>query len=122
MPSVATPHSALSPPLSTKSSSLPTLAWDQPATPPYAEELQAALSHSLDHATIFFVNYLWEHRDSLQVIHPWLRAAVLLFGQEQPASVPMLSYESAYCDKIKEVMTENRRGKIWQELRVQQPI
>ncbi len=32
------------------------------------------------------------------------------------------SYESAYCDKIKEVMTENRRGKIWQELRVQQPI
>ncbi len=31
-------------------------------------------------------------------------------------------YQSAYYDRIKEVMTENRRGKVWQESRVQQHI
>jgi len=51
------------------------LAWDQHGIPPYREELQTALSHSLDEATIFFVNYLWDHRNDLLVIHPWLRAA-----------------------------------------------
>ena len=52
------------------------LAWDQPGTPPYADALQAALEQSLDQATLFFLTYLWERRDSLLVIHPWLRAAV----------------------------------------------
>jgi HD superfamily phosphohydrolase YqeK len=52
------------------------LAWDQPGTP-HAKELQAALEQSLDHATIFFLNYLWNRRDTLLVIHPWLQAAVL---------------------------------------------
>ena len=52
------------------------LAWDQPGTPPYAGALQAALERSLDHATRFFLTYLWERRDSLLVIHPWLREAV----------------------------------------------
>jgi len=51
------------------------LAWDQLGTPPYAKELHAALAHSLDQATIFFINYLWDRRHTLQVIHPWLRAA-----------------------------------------------
>lgn len=52
------------------------LAWDQPGRPPYAHDLQAALEQSLDQATLFFLTYLWERRDSLLVIHPWLRAAV----------------------------------------------
>jgi predicted HD superfamily hydrolase involved in NAD metabolism len=52
------------------------LAWDQPGTPPYVKELEMALGRSLDHAASFFVNYLWARRDSLLVIHPWLRAAV----------------------------------------------
>ena len=30
------------------------------------------------------------------------------------------SYQSAFCDRIKKRMTEKRRGKVWQELRVQQ--
>jgi HD superfamily phosphohydrolase YqeK len=52
------------------------LAWDQPGTPPYAHDLQTALAQSLDQATLFFLTYLWERRDSLLVIHPWLREAV----------------------------------------------
>jgi predicted HD superfamily hydrolase involved in NAD metabolism len=63
------------------------LAWDQPGTPPYAQALQAALARSLDQATLFFLTYLWERRDSLLVIHPWLRAAVrdLCGGTEEEA-------------------------------------
>ena len=58
---------------------------------------------------------------------PWqvLWNAGLLLGLSGLGGVTyvvIVLYESAYCDKIKEVMTENRRGKIWQELRVQQPI
>ncbi len=58
---------------------------------------------------------------------PWqvLWYASLLLGLSGLGGVTyvvIVLYESAYCDKIKEVMTENRRGKIWQELRVQQPI
>lgn len=61
------------------------LAWDQPGTPPYADALQAALERSLDQATCYFLTYLWERRDSLFVIHPWLRAAVrdLCVGAEE---------------------------------------
>jgi predicted HD superfamily hydrolase involved in NAD metabolism len=59
------------------------LAWDQPGTPPYAEELRAALECSLDQATIFFINYLWQRRDSLQVIHPWLCVAWLDLCEEK---------------------------------------
>ncbi|GCE11971.1 bis(5'-nucleosyl)-tetraphosphatase (symmetrical) YqeK [Tengunoibacter tsumagoiensis] len=52
------------------------LAWDQPGIPPYAHDLQAALTQSLDQATSFFLSYLWSRRDTLLVIHPWLQAAV----------------------------------------------
>jgi predicted HD superfamily hydrolase involved in NAD metabolism len=51
------------------------IAWDSKGTPPYATALQAALDESLDHAVRYFLTYLWERRQSLQVIHPWLREA-----------------------------------------------
>ena len=51
------------------------IAWDSKGTPPYATALQAALDESLDHAVHYFLTYLWECRQSLQVIHPWLREA-----------------------------------------------
>ncbi|GER90148.1 haloacid dehalogenase [Dictyobacter vulcani] len=56
------------------------LAWDQPGIPPYDRELRAALAQSLDAATSFFVRYLWDRREALLVIHPWLRAAALERG------------------------------------------
>ena len=65
------------------------LAWDQPGRPPYAGALQMALEQSLDQATRFFLSYLWERRDSLLVIHPWLRAVVrdLCEGSEEETQV-----------------------------------
>src|SRR5260221_10591503 len=42
---------------------------------------------------------------------PSKRSACILSLESHPLA--HASYESAYCDKIKEVMTENRRGKIW---------
>ena len=51
------------------------IAWDQEGIPPYDAALRAALGYSLDHAVHFFVNYLWERRQSLLVLHPWLREA-----------------------------------------------
>ncbi len=51
------------------------IAWDQPGVPPYREELLAALDHSLDEAALCYLRYLWQRRDTLQVIHPWFRAA-----------------------------------------------
>jgi predicted HD superfamily hydrolase involved in NAD metabolism len=53
------------------------LAWDQPGIPPYRDDLLAALEQSVDAAAAFFVRYLWERRETLLVIHPWLREAYL---------------------------------------------
>lgn len=66
------------------------LVWDQPGSPPYAPALQAALERSLDQATLFLLTYLWERRDALLVIHPWLEAAVhnLCGGTEKEAQAP----------------------------------
>ena len=51
------------------------IAWDQPGVPPYREELLTALDRSLDEAAFFFLRYLWERRDTLKALHPWLREA-----------------------------------------------
>lgn len=53
------------------------IAWDQPGTPPYLTTLQNALAGSLDHAVRVYLEYLWAMRDSLKVIHPWMRDAYL---------------------------------------------
>lgn len=51
------------------------IAWDQEGEPPFAEKLHKSLKHSLRHAAFTYINYLWERKDSLKVIHPWLRDA-----------------------------------------------
>src|SRR5712692_6057769 len=74
----------------------------------------------------FEVNRVHECYETRSFEHKYRRTRSRTEGREaescRSTSPEMASYESAYCDKIKEVMTENRRGKIWQELRVQQPI
>jgi predicted HD superfamily hydrolase involved in NAD metabolism len=50
-------------------------AWDQPGTAPYHDELARALSRSLDAATLVYLRYIWDRRDTLPVLHPWLAAA-----------------------------------------------
>jgi predicted HD superfamily hydrolase involved in NAD metabolism len=49
------------------------IEWDQPGRPPYLDELEAVLygMPSLDAALRVYCDYLWEHRDSQFVAHPW---------------------------------------------------
>lgn len=51
------------------------LAWDQPGVPPYFDEMKAALDVSLDAAALVYLQFLWDRRDSLRVVHPWMAAA-----------------------------------------------
>lgn len=51
------------------------IAWEQPGTPPYLDAIQDALSVSLDAAALVYLDYLWDMRDRLRVVHPWFVAA-----------------------------------------------
>ena len=51
------------------------IAWDQPGTPPYRNALLAALNRSLAAACLVYLSYLWEQRETLPVVHPWMAAA-----------------------------------------------
>jgi predicted HD superfamily hydrolase involved in NAD metabolism len=51
------------------------IAWDQPGDPPWLIEITVALDESLDAAALCYINYLWERRATLTVVHPWLVAA-----------------------------------------------
>ncbi|MGG5737502.1 MULTISPECIES: bis(5'-nucleosyl)-tetraphosphatase (symmetrical) YqeK [Bacillus cereus group] len=48
------------------------LEWDQIGTPPYLINVKKALGNSLEHAAFVYISYLWERKDTLKVIHPWL--------------------------------------------------
>lgn len=51
------------------------IKWDQAGEPPYLADLQQALDRSLDHAAFCYLDYLWQRRATLRVVHPWLVAA-----------------------------------------------
>ncbi|ENQ3077047.1 bis(5'-nucleosyl)-tetraphosphatase (symmetrical) YqeK [Bacillus cereus] len=51
------------------------IEWDQSGTPSYITEIQEALDQSLEHACFVYISYLWEQRENLKVIHPWLQDA-----------------------------------------------
>jgi predicted HD superfamily hydrolase involved in NAD metabolism len=51
------------------------LAWDQPGIPPYMDLLNEALGKSAAHAAFAYINYLWQRKETLRVIHPWLGEA-----------------------------------------------
>ncbi|MBM3242945.1 HD domain-containing protein [Candidatus Poribacteria bacterium] len=48
---------------------------DQPGEPPYLYSILAALEQSLDQAALCYLDYLWQRRNTLRVVHPWLVAA-----------------------------------------------
>lgn len=48
------------------------LAWDQPGTPLYKAEMLEALERSLDEAALVYLQYLWDRRDTLKVMHPYM--------------------------------------------------
>ena len=47
------------------------IAWDQGGNPPYENKVTEALEESLDAAVLVYLNYLWETRSQIQIIHPW---------------------------------------------------
>jgi predicted HD superfamily hydrolase involved in NAD metabolism len=49
--------------------------WDGISLPPYQDALLAAVEASLDEACWCYLDYLWQRRSSLRVIHPWFAAA-----------------------------------------------
>ncbi|HDX9579613.1 TPA: HD domain-containing protein [Bacillus pseudomycoides] len=51
------------------------IEWDQNGTPPYIKEIKEALEQSLEHACFAYISYLWERRQDLKVVHPWLQDA-----------------------------------------------
>ncbi len=51
------------------------LAWDQPGIPPYQAQAVAALDVSLDQAVFCYLDYLWQQKERLAVIHPWFVGA-----------------------------------------------
>ena len=52
------------------------MAWDQKGTPPYRQEMEAALSESLEAAAWVYQRYLW-HSGKAKVIHPWMQDSYL---------------------------------------------
>ncbi len=53
------------------------IAWDQPGIPPYLPALTDVLEHSLDAAVFVYLDWLWQQRETLGVIHPWFRDAYM---------------------------------------------
>ncbi|KIL42549.1 HAD family hydrolase [Gordoniibacillus kamchatkensis] len=51
------------------------IAWDQSGEPPYIRELLRSLDKSPAHGAFAYINYLWERRETLKVVHPWLKEA-----------------------------------------------
>ncbi|MGG1663727.1 bis(5'-nucleosyl)-tetraphosphatase (symmetrical) YqeK [Brevibacillus sp. NRS-1366] len=53
------------------------IEWDQTGTPPYVQQLIPELEKSLERAAHVYLSHLWEQREKLRVVHPWLRDAYL---------------------------------------------
>ncbi|MEK3913365.1 HD domain-containing protein [Paenibacillus sp. FSL H7-0331] len=51
------------------------VAWDQPGEPPYNQELQRSLKISLAHGAFSYIQFLWERKETLKVVHSWLKEA-----------------------------------------------
>lgn len=51
------------------------IEWDQTGSPPYLRDITEQLHISLDHAAFQYIQHLWNQRESLAVVHPWLQDA-----------------------------------------------
>ena len=51
------------------------IVWVESKKPPYLSKVIKAMGVSLDAAILEYMNYLWERREQIQVIHPWFREA-----------------------------------------------
>lgn len=56
------------------------LAWDEPYDAPWHPALREALERSLDEGCRVYLQYLWDQRSTLAVLHPWTVPACKTFG------------------------------------------
>lgn len=59
------------------------LAWDQPGSPPFSAAMRAALDDSLPATARVYLRHLWQRRDTLPAVHPWLIEAWESFEIEE---------------------------------------
>lgn len=49
------------------------ISWNLPGEHPFQEEMKARLKQlDLDGAVLVYLNHVWEQRDKLKLVHPWL--------------------------------------------------
>lgn len=58
------------------------IRWDQEGSPPYLNKILSALEVSLDMAAFSYLEFIWDKRDTLKIIHPWLREAYMQLAKE----------------------------------------
>jgi len=51
------------------------IKWDKQYEAPYLDDVLKALEISLDEACFCYLNYLWQQKEKLAVVHPWLADA-----------------------------------------------
>ncbi|MCM3039604.1 bis(5'-nucleosyl)-tetraphosphatase (symmetrical) YqeK [Paenibacillus motobuensis] len=51
------------------------IEWDQNGSPPYISEIKEALKESLELASYSYIKYLFDNKDNLKVVHPFLESA-----------------------------------------------
>ena len=59
------------------------IQWDGHGESPFLDSILAALEQSLDKAVLCYLDYLWQRRDTLPVLHPWLASAYRQVKEEQ---------------------------------------
>lgn len=59
------------------------IEWDQNGIPPYIKEITESLEKSIGLASYSYIHYLWQKRETLRVIHPWLRDAYYELTNEE---------------------------------------
>jgi predicted HD superfamily hydrolase involved in NAD metabolism len=55
--------------------------WDQNDLPPYIDRVEKALNESIELAAFEYIRFLFESKESLKVVHPWLKEAYLDLGK-----------------------------------------
>jgi len=48
------------------------MQWDQAGDAPYLRAITSAVERSLDQAVLVYLDYLWQQRTTIAVVHPWV--------------------------------------------------
>jgi predicted HD superfamily hydrolase involved in NAD metabolism len=51
------------------------IEWDQDGSPPYINQIEHSLQESIDAASYAYIKYLFDNKNNLKVVHPFLESA-----------------------------------------------